>query len=156
MLSKWPVCDVETVRLPDGNEPRVALVVTMQLPDGRRIRAVSLHFDWVADDTFRLAQANALLKWLRAKEPRLPTIVMGDFNDQPKSAVLAAFREDFVEAKKPLGASFTWPADGSKTEIDYIFFDKSSAWKDLSAEVVTGKIASDHCPVVADAVLGNK
>ena len=51
ILSRFPVEHTERFRLPAGNEPRVALLVTVRLPDGRPLTIVNVHFDWVGGTT---------------------------------------------------------------------------------------------------------
>ena len=61
MLSRQPIESQETWRLPDGNEPRVALAARILTDSGETITAISVHFDWVKDDGFRFAQATGRL-----------------------------------------------------------------------------------------------
>ena len=81
ILSRHPILRTESVRLPDGNEPRIALAVEVELPGQRRLTIVNVHFDWVGDDGFRFAQATALTRYLDAL--KTPYVLLGDFNDEP-------------------------------------------------------------------------
>jgi endonuclease/exonuclease/phosphatase family metal-dependent hydrolase len=151
ILSRCPITAAEPVRLADGNEPRVALVVTIALPDGAAIRVIDVHFDWVADDAFRFTQAGQvalLLDTLRA-----PYVLAGDFNDQPRSRTLQLFRERAVEAVKTDDDRLTFSAMEPRREIDFVFVGPERAWRNASARVITEPIASDHRPVVAEATL---
>jgi len=147
LLSKHPLVNTTPIRLPDGNEPRIALVVDIRLPGGQVISAVNVHFDWVDDDGFRFAQAAKVKEVILALHR--PTILLGDFNDVPKSRTLGLFSSAFAEVAKPTGRNFTFPANGPNTEIDYIFVSPKERWKTSSAQVVPEKLASDHRPVTA-------
>lgn len=150
LLSRYPLVNVRPLRLPDGNEPRVALIVDIRLPNGEVVTAVNVHFDWVQNDGFRFAQAT-MVRDAVAKLPH-PAILMGDFNDLPGSRTMNLFTSAFTEVAK---GAFTFPASEPVKEIDYIFVTPSSRWKFGRAKVVTEKLASDHRPVVTDLTLLN-
>jgi endonuclease/exonuclease/phosphatase family metal-dependent hydrolase len=159
LLSRLPIHDARPVRLPDGNEPRVALAVDVELADGTLVTAICIHFDWVDDDTFRFAQAQALAKFV--SELRTPWILVGDFNDGPQSRTLALLRGLGRELTKvgPDGAPatgrdrLTFSADAPHKEIDYVLAgsppDSANFW-DLSAglHVLDEPLASDHRPLL--------
>lgn len=147
ILSRYPIVTTESVRLPDGNEPRVALAVEVQLPTGRRLTIVNVHFDWVSDDTFRFAQATALTTYLDAL--KTPYVLLGDFNDVPDSRTLALFRPRAAEAKKPPADRFTFSSTEPNKEIDFIFTAPSAAWRVREVRVITEPLVSDHRPVLA-------
>lgn len=151
ILSRYPICSVEPVELPEGNEPRVALVVEVQLPNTRRLKIISVHFDWVRDDSYRYAQAQVLADYI--KTLTVPFVLMGDFNDTPESRTLDLFREVADEMRKPAERAATIPAEKPAAEIDYIFVGPASSWKLGSAEVIEEKMASDHRPVMAELQL---
>ena len=147
MLSRYPILEETVIRLPDGNEPRVALAVRVQPPGGAALTVITVHFDWVRDDGFRYAQAEALAKrldgWLG------PYVLLGDFNDVPDSRTLALFRARATEATKPAGASFTFSSTKPEREIDYIFFAPAAAFAAREVRVIDEPVASDHRPVLA-------
>ena len=147
ILSRHPIVRTESVELPRGNEPRIALVVETRLPNGRTIAIVNVHFDWVKDDGFRFAQAETLTKYLDAL--KTPYILLGDFNDVPDSRTLALFRARATEAKKPAGQSFTFSSTNPEREIDYVFFAPANAFAAREVRVIDERIASDHRPVLA-------
>lgn len=147
ILTRFPIEARQDVWLPEGNEPRIALSVRVRLPDGSLLTIVNVHFDWVRDDTFRYAQAEALTKYLDALT--MPYILLGDFNDLPASRTLALFRERAGEAAKPEANRFTFSATEPSREIDYIFFAPAAAWRAREVTVVDERLASDHRPVVA-------
>lgn len=151
ILSRHAIVESREVRLPDGNEPRVALAVRVRLADGREAEVVNVHFDWVEDDSFRFAQATELTRVLDTLS--LPYLLLGDFNDLPPSRTLALFRDRGREVAKPADAHFTFPAEQPVKEIDYVFTSPAAAWCHDSARVVPEPLASDHRPVLAMVTL---
>lgn len=151
ILSRFPVVAVHPVRLPDGNEPRIALAVELQLPGGRRVMVVSVHFDWVDNDSFRLRQAGALARWL--DDVTMPVMVVGDFNDVPGSRTLALFDDRFRAALKPADDRFTFSSTEPVKEIDHVYLAPAMSWAVLSTIVVVEPLASDHRPLLAVIML---
>jgi endonuclease/exonuclease/phosphatase family metal-dependent hydrolase len=150
VLSRRPIRNAETIELPPGNEPRIALLVEVEGPDGAALSLVSVHFDWVRDDALRHAQASALCAHL--DRLRGPYLVVGDFNDEPGSRTLALFEARARAAAKPDGAASTFPADAPQKEIDFVFAAPRDRWEAREVRVVDERLASDHRPVLA--VLG--
>ena len=148
ILSRRPILSHETWRLPEGNEPRVALATRIETDAGEVISAVAVHFDWVKDDGFRYAQAMETLHQIQTLDS--PWIVFGDFNDVPESRTMNAFEQVARDATKPSDSAATFPADEPTIEIDYILSGPSSSWSPASATVMEESIASDHRPVVAE------
>ena len=151
ILSRYPIVGQAAIRLPEGNEPRIALRADVLLPNGDTIIVVNVHFDWVADDAFRVAQATHLTTVLDTLS--LPWILLGDFNDEPGSTTLALFTSRATEARKPTADHFTFSATEPVKEIDFIFAAPRDAWEVGAARVVNEPVASDHRPVVAGLVL---
>ena len=147
ILTRFPIEETQDVRLPEGNEPRIALSVRVTLPDGSLLTIVNVHFDWVRDDTFRYAQAEALTKYL--DDLKTPYVLLGDFNDVPASRTLALFRERAGEAAKPENNRFTFSSTEPAREIDYVFFAPAAAWRAREVNVIDERLASDHRPVIA-------
>lgn len=147
ILSRHAIVRSWSIALPEGNEPRVALAAELALPGGDTIVAVNVHFDWVADDAFRFAQASALAAVLDTLSR--PYVLLGDFNDEPDSRTLALFRARAREARKPAGERFTFSATAPEQEIDFIFAAPAGGWEVGEARVVGERLASDHRPVVA-------
>jgi len=151
ILSRYPLVDVEPIRLADGNEPRIALKVLVRLPSGEVMRVVNVHYDWVEDDGFRWAQAQRVHQEVTTSDT--PTLLLGDFNDEPGSRTIDLFRGRLREVAKPAGQRFTWPADRPEKEIDFLFVGPPARWQESKARVGSERVASDHRPVVADLKL---
>ncbi|TWU15190.1 endonuclease/exonuclease/phosphatase family protein [Allorhodopirellula heiligendammensis] len=147
ILSRYPITKKESIRLPDGNEPRVALAVEVELPTGKALKLVNVHFDWVKDDNFRYAQAEKVCEYLDSLD--MPYVVMGDFNDQPLSRTVKLFRERALEAHKPVDDHLTFSSTEPSIEIDFIFAAPRSRWGFDNVNVIDEPHASDHRPVAA-------
>jgi endonuclease/exonuclease/phosphatase family metal-dependent hydrolase len=145
VLSKFPIKSSRSIRLPRGNEPRVALAVEVQLPSGESLMVVNVHFDWVNDDGYRFEQAKVVAEYL--KTLKLPYVLLGDFNDVRESRTLALFAEVAKEAKKPEGDRFTFSATRPHQEIDFVFLAPGDRWGVGEVRVIDEPVASDHRPV---------
>lgn len=147
-LSRHPILRQEEVRLPDGNEPRVALATEIELPGGQPVLVVNIHFDWVGDDGFRFAQASHLADYLDGVE--IPWILVGDLNDEPGSRTWELFHPRAVEARKPEEDRLTFSSTDPRREIDFIFAAPAERWEVGRVEVIHEPMASDHRPVLAE------
>lgn len=143
-LSSLPVRETRSVRLPDGDEPRVALLREVEVL-ARPLLAVNLHLNWTKDDTFRYAQARALLAELETLD--LPMIVAGDFNDTPDSRTMKAFFAAGFEPVEAPGPS--WNARAPSVDIDHILVRSGHGLRlaPLGGEVLEERALSDHRPV---------
>jgi endonuclease/exonuclease/phosphatase family metal-dependent hydrolase len=148
ILSRHPIVRSHALPLPEGNEPRVALMAHVALPGADTVVVVNVHFDWVADDGFRFAQASVLAAVLDTL--RRPYVLLGDFNDQRGSRTLDLFLRRALDAAKPASARFTFPSGTPEREIDFIFAAPAAAWRIAGdARVVDERVASDHRPILA-------
>ena len=154
VLSRYPIQSVERVKLPRGNEPRIALAVKVLLPDNRSLLLVNVHFDWVRDDKFRFAQAKTLKEYLDKQS--IPYVLLGDFNDSPDSRTVKLLSKGTIEANKPAEDRFTFSATNPKREIDFIFAHPANQWKVKKTKVIDESMASDHRPVFAELKLQKK
>lgn len=142
ILARFPILRTEALRLPDGNEPRVALLAELALPNGARVMAVNVHFDWVESDSFRIRQVEALAAVLDTVS--LPVILLGDFNDVPDSRTMRRWRTRFITVEKPAADRYTFSSVMPEKEIDHILVAPRDAWVPLAARVVTDTMTSDH------------
>ncbi|MGB5295870.1 MAG: endonuclease/exonuclease/phosphatase family protein [Thermoanaerobaculia bacterium] len=143
-LSSLPVRATRSLKLPEGDEPRVALLREVEVL-GRPLLTVNVHFNWTQDDTFRYAQARALLGELETLE--LPMIVAGDFNDTPDSRTMKAFFATGFESVEAPGPS--WNALAPSRDIDHILVrsGRGLQLEPLGGEVLEERALSDHRPV---------
>lgn len=144
-LSALPVHETRSIRLPEGNEPRVALLRGVEVL-GRPLLTINVHLNWTEDDTSRLAQALAVLELLATTD--LPVIVAGDFNDVPESRTMDAFyRAGFQHVDAP-GPS--WNAREPSVDIDHILIRSGRGLKleSLAGHVLDESTLSDHRPVI--------
>ena len=152
-LSRFPVRKAEVVVLPPGKrEPRSALIVTVDV-HGLTVRVANAHFDWLADDTERLAQAHELREALADVNARdHPVVLGGDLNDVPASRTLKLLSEARADgAMRLVGPTVaTFPSDEPIETIDHFLTGTSDRWKTHRVFVEAETVASDHRPVVAD------
>ncbi|MGW8282229.1 MAG: endonuclease/exonuclease/phosphatase family protein [Gemmatimonadota bacterium] len=149
VLSRLPVVRSQNLRLPDGDEPRTALAVTVRLPrTGRPLRFVGIHFYRTEQE--RLAQAISLEEQLQA-EPG-PTVLAGDFNSRPGSEVMGHLAEGWKLVEK--GAdSFTFPSYAPDHEIDFVLLRPAGSFEILAQTVLDEPVASDHRPILVELVV---
>jgi endonuclease/exonuclease/phosphatase family metal-dependent hydrolase len=145
ILSRHPIISAESVRLPDGNEPRVMLMVQIARY-GETVVVANVHFDWVESDTLRYLQAFAAEE--RLARERRPLVLVGDFNDSPGSRTMSLFATRFSEVAKA-GTGATWPSNEPVKPIDHVYVSPASAWVRAGAVVGTERVASDHRAVIA-------
>lgn len=146
-LSRFPILRSHAIRLPPGDEPRIALRIDVTAPGVGELTAVNVHFNWVGDDTLRYAQARALAEQLASIGPRY--FVLGDFNDEPGSRTLRLFHGLALEIAKPAAARLTYPSPVPVKEIDFVFASPRDGWRVHEVRVVAETLASDHRPVLA-------
>jgi endonuclease/exonuclease/phosphatase family metal-dependent hydrolase len=143
-LSGLPVLTTRSLWLPEGGEPRVALLQEVEVL-GHPLLVVNLHFDWREDDTARYAQAQALLTELESRD--LPMILAGDFNATPDSRTMKAF---FAAGFAPVEAPGpSWNARAPSIDIDHILVRSGPSLRlePLGGEVLDERTLSDHRPV---------
>lgn len=126
------------VRLPDRREPRGLLQAEVTLGDQRCTIGVT-HLGLHPRDRVCAKQRIA-----EALTPDRPTILLGDFNEEP--SILGELKKHFtVVSPGP-----TFPAERPTRAIDLILI--SNHWRVVSSAVVSTR-HSDHLPLVADLVL---
>lgn len=146
VLSRYHIQNARPITLPPGkHEPRAALAVEVFVPGHAQLTFVSLHLDWLDDDTERFAQAEALVAALQDEHC---VILAGDFNDTPGSRTMRLFDEAYTNAPKPRAARSTFPSNGPNIEIDFVMYRPAYAWSGTS-RVLDERVASDHRPVLA-------
>ncbi|ANH80271.1 endonuclease/exonuclease/phosphatase [Niabella ginsenosidivorans] len=148
LLSKYPLSDMETHKLPTdpatGGEPRVLSVATAQLPDGKKIRVASVHLDFhgKTNGPLQMTEVNRVL----ATET-LPVIIGGDFNAAENSETIQLLDKAFTRTCKH--CAFTIEEGNEKLAIDFIAYKPDQVFSVLSHRVTEEDYASDHRPVQA-------
>ena len=152
VLSRWPIEEVENLRLPDGDEPRSALSVTVRSPtSGQRLRFVSIHLYRTEEE--RMAQAIALETRLEGSD--IPTILAGDFNSTPDSPVMAQLESSWSVVPKGEDR-FTFSSFDPVREIDFVLVRPENRFRVISQRLLDEPVASDHRPVFVElGVVGN-
>ena len=149
VLSRWPIARSENLRLPDGDEPRSALSLVVELPrTGVRLRLVGIHL--YRTEAERLAQARSLEGHLASDS--LPTLLAGDFNSEPGTVVMRHLGIGWHIVNKGDDA-LTFPSHAPEREIDYVLLRPSDRIEVLSEAVVDESVASDHRPIMVDLII---
>jgi len=130
--TRWPVQGERRIALPVGPRSRPLLEVMLQTPEGGLLRVLTAHLVYAGyygrrpaalalSARGRRAQAERILEHLRAG-PELPTILCGDLNAPPNSAVLSALRTRLEDAWRLRGHGFgmTTSASWPVRRIDYL------------------------------------
>jgi endonuclease/exonuclease/phosphatase family metal-dependent hydrolase len=153
ILSRYPISNGYNIALPSagaGAEPRVAAVVTVQLPgDSAALHFASAHLDHLEDPADRLAQCSTIVKHFA--QHNMPVILAGDMNALPASKEIATLKSSFTDATEKLGP--TWPSDKPTQKLDYILLHNKAQWHVMSAQVIEETVASDHRPVICELML---
>lgn len=156
ILSRWPIEKSELARLPvlpgdslerSAYEERGALVAHIRTGSGA-IRVVNTHLDATRSDSNRIQQVRALIGIANAERDSAFTLVGGDLNSGPGSAVLSLLGDAGWEdlfARCGRGQPFSFPADSPSRRIDYLLAGGDAQCS--SARVLDTR-ASDHRPVL--------
>lgn len=158
VLSRWPISADSLIRLPvappqnrsgSTHEPRGALSALIQVPGGS-VEVLNTHIDASREDFYRRQEMTKLLELATRsiRELRRSTLVGGDLNAEPGSAVMemvtgTVVRDPWPECGQGLGLSY--PADRPVKRIDYLLLPAD--WRCVSATVLDTD-ASDHRPVL--------
>ncbi len=143
-----------------NNITRICTWAQLSTPDGRSLYVYNVHLDHQSQPSREKAAA-LLRARIDARDPKLPVVVMGDFNAGEKNAAVASmieggvlrdtFRVTHPDAS-PVG-TFTGFKYGRVTgeKIDHIFV--TAEWQVLDAAIVrtdrSKRYPSDHFPVTA-------
>lgn len=147
ILSRYPILEEHNLRLPDGSEPRTALGIEVQTPQGP-VTVVSIHL--YRTEAERLAQAETLLDFYRDWDQ--PVILAGDFNSLPGTAVMQRLAEDFAEVPCT-GSNLTFPANDPAKQIDYCLVRPGEQVLTQSMRVIDEPLVSDHRPLLIEISL---
>lgn len=147
VLSRFPVIELVNHALPhsQGHEPRAALAVIAQLPNGEKFKFIGTHLDHPKNSPDRLQQAIKINEIVSSDS--MPTILAGDLNDTPESEPIRILRGLWTDAAAN-SAQFTYPSVNPERRIDYILYYPKNRWRVTESQVLDEEIASDHRPVL--------
>ena len=158
ILSSLAVTVQSTADVMFTRDPRLhhrGTAIAVLSKEGATFAVAGTHLDMVQAP--RLRHVGELERALVEHVPaEVPTIVGGDINDRPGSAVwqaLATGRQDAL-ATAGGGNAFTSTAQDPHQTIDGVFVDPRITV--LAARVIDGpdvQVASDHCPILVELEL---
>ncbi len=158
VLSRWPINRDSLIRLPvdppqerSGGvyEPRGALQAVIQV-HGAPLEILNTHIDASREDFYRKQEMTTILRLATRSiiDVRRSTLVGGDLNAEPGSAVIELVRDSPLRDAWPecgQGPGLTYPADRPIKRIDYLLLPVG--WSCVSGTVLETE-ASDHRPVI--------
>lgn len=145
ILSKQPIERVEKHFLPSPVESeRRSLSIIEVTIHNKKLLFANTHLD--LRDKNKIEQAKFITN--RFKNEKLPAILVGDLNSEPKDPAITELGKVF--SKSSISHGFTFPQDEPTTEIDYIMINKSSAAKFSNHRILDEKYASDHRPLYVE------
>jgi endonuclease/exonuclease/phosphatase family metal-dependent hydrolase len=127
--------------------------------DGRKITILNTHFDHVGQ-TARSKSSGVILDFIKAVVKNSPVILLGDFNAEPHSAVMAPFFNSLQDTKEDALFSsnhFEGTYNGFKLNstyprrIDYIFVSNHLTpitYVVPAPKTRNGRQLSDHFPII--------
>ena len=152
VLSRWPIRDSHDVSLRlKRRKPRAAQVAVVETPEGP-LRLVNWHLGLLEHE--RQWQVAHLLDHpqFQTLGDRLPTLVVGDFNDWRNTLAHGPFaRHGFAQVTVPHARYRSFPAYFPVVSLDKAF--ARGAVEVRHARVVhtpLSRVASDHLPLVLD------
>lgn len=158
ILSKYKIKDCETLFLPyyyhSGSENWVNSIVTVEFPNGKELKFVCAHFDYLYANN-RLLEAQATNNI--AENSDIPVILAGDLNSHPESAPIKELKKKYIQTCKKCDLTFSSDRPGMK--LDYIFFSRNSPFELISEKVIQNdetRFASDHFPYVVELAWKDK
>lgn len=143
-LSRYSFLSTRNVALPfiEGQEPRAAIEVVVELPSKDTIAFVGTHFahEGNAGRELQAKRINEVFS-----KNGYPTILAGDLNARPGSGPINTLEEMWTATYDRENPEFTFPSDNPRAKIDYVMFYPKNRWKVIEKKVIIDTIASDHC-----------
>lgn len=150
VLTRFPVLSSTNLHytMLRTNEQRGLLQLRLEV-GGRELIFMNTHIDFRGDDSERLLNVSQIQDVARGYGRTL--ILCGDFNDTPGSRTHQRMKQAFDDAweRAGQGSGFSYPAEGGKKRIDYVWVSRNSPVEPTSAEVIATD-ASDHLPVLVE------
>lgn len=159
VLSRYPIVAVD--QLPSVNGPFFAWRVVLDTPQGR-IQVLNVHLrppmsdggSWVVGYFSTRDDRERELAWHVARlDPRLPTLIVGDFNEEHGGRALAVVdRLGYTDAIAQYAGktrTWEWPVGGLtiRFQLDHVLYDDRFV-AHAAGVVEAGR--SDHKPIWAD------
>ena len=146
VLSRHPIIETKNNPLPhtEKAEPRAALEIHIELPDGVKMAFVGTHLDHQRDQSNRMMQTKRIMELYENID--LPIILLGDLNATPGSDPINLLSRQWFDAARD-NPQPTFPSTKPSRRIDYIMYKPKGRWKVVEVRVIDEKVASDHCPV---------
>ena len=152
ILSKFPLRNTRTIRLPETSNPaaedRVVAIADITFRNGKKLSIGSTHLD-VSTPANRDEQVAALNTV--ADTLALPLVLSGDLNTTPSTTAFATLMEKYQPSCTDCG--YTIPVNNPKRVIDFVLAVKKSGWEPLRTTVINEPYPSDHLAVVAEWVV---
>lgn len=173
VLTRLPVRSSESVKLKSfypptkvNPEQRGVQVIELGAKDEPGLVFMCTHLDFRPPDDERMNSARTINELVR-KRPNELTIIAGDFNATPESAVIREFEKEWKVAGTGVGSAksqageevgavssksteiFTFPAEKPDRWIDYVMCRPANRWQVVEVRVLDEAAASDHRPVLA-------
>ncbi|WP_168796360.1 endonuclease/exonuclease/phosphatase family protein [Flagellimonas onchidii] len=144
VLSKYSFLSTRNVPLPykEGQEPRAALEVVVELPSKDTIAFVGTHFAHETNEG-RQVQAEKINQVF--SKNKYPTILAGDLNAVPGSGPINTMEEIWQTTYNKENPEATHPSDNPRVKIDYVMFHPKNHWRVLEKKIIADTYASDHC-----------
>lgn len=150
LMSKFPVSDLETYRLPTdsliGGEPRAMATGIVSLKNGLKIRFASTHLDAEQNNSSRILQIKEILRY--SDKITIPFIIAGDFNAAENNKVIEFL--DTYFGKSCSECPDTFSEEGESGTLDYVAFRPAEKFNIVSHTVLDGVKLSDHFPVIVE------
>ena len=148
VLTRLPIRRQENHKLPSHYKGEQRGVLELELGDADEkepLIFLCTHLDYRPEDHERMASVKTI-EDVAARHKDWPTILAGDLNARPDSAVLGEFGKTWKRANaEPIP---TFPAAEPKNQIDYVLVRPPARWETVEARVLEDAIASDHRGIV--------
>lgn len=158
ILSRYKLKDQHTLFLPyyyhQGSENWVNAVVTVEFPNGKDLKFVCAHFDYLYEDN-RILEAQVTNDI--AENSNIPVVLAGDLNSKPASPPISELKKQFIPTCRTCDLTFS--SDRPRVKLDYVFYSKSSPFEYQSEKVINNadtRFASDHLPYIVELVWKDK
>ncbi len=155
ILSSYPLTLVEKIALfrqKKNRSPRIAIWVSVDLPNGVSLQVINTHLSLYPAERKRQA-AQLMETWIPRAMQKGPVAICGDFNSRPHSKTYNIFARNLhdtsTNSSAPIQATYfsTMPL----LRLDHLFVSQELVTKNTC--VLTSrlaKMASDHLPLVTE------